>query len=102
MKLYVMSDDGTQWWDDLSKSGLVRKKVRKFLVQLNTRYGGSTELVKEGVKEGKLAKKLDNSALYHFPSNPSQELQHSTCLALLTSIPNTSKTHPRMKSFHMR
>jgi hypothetical protein len=50
MKLSVMSDDGTQRWDDLSKSGLVRKRVRNVLVQLDTRYGGSTELVKEGVK----------------------------------------------------
>jgi len=107
MKLSVMPDDGTQWCDDLSKSGLVRKKVRNVLVQLNTRYGASTELVKEGVKQGRLAKKLDNSALYHFPSNPSQDLTlhmsgpsgHSS--ALLTSISNTLNIHPRMESFHI-
>ena len=60
----------------VSKSGLVRKKVPKVLVQLDTRHGRLTEylLVKEGVKEGRFAKKLNNSALYHFPSDPSQDL----------------------------
>jgi hypothetical protein len=60
----------------VSKSGLVRKKVPKVLVQLDTSYGRLTEyvLVKEGVKEGRLAKKLNNSGLYHFPSDPSQDL----------------------------